>query len=129
MKKLLIGLTLYIAILIGAVTVGENLTSAEINVIEKNGFKVLDNGDSENITTIACETKSLKQYGMRKDKYGVMVCTNVFDKLDLSVLTEKQAKGVKIGDILLITYKGDHVIKVKKNDLKIGNKIDGQKIN
>lgn len=49
---------------------------------------------------------------------------NVFDKKDTIFIDQRYKKGT----ILLVTFDGDQIVKVKKNDKNVANKVIGQKI-
>lgn len=61
----------------------------------------------------------------KKHKDGSSV-TNVFDSNDNKIFIDQKYKK---GTILLITFDGDQIIKVKKNNLSVANKVIGQKYN
>jgi len=117
MKRFLMGLAVGVMVIAGAVGC-TNETPQEkqhVDVIEKNGFKVLDVKQKENRISIACAVKSNKDFGFTGSEKGELTCQNIYDDTDLTVLTPEQAKGFEIGDLVVVTYKGDWVEKVEKN--------------
>jgi co-chaperonin GroES (HSP10) len=59
------------------------------------------------------------------DGDGYVMAMNVFDNTD-EVAINKMA--LRKGDVVLITFYHDDVVKVKLNQLNIGDKVKGQKI-
>lgn len=88
----------------------------DVDVVKENGYMVLEDNSKSDSTIVA------KITGTEGKDYNNAV--NVYDKKDTIVLD----KGFKKGDIVLITFNGDDVVKVEKNELNIGDKVEGQKI-
>lgn len=94
----------------------------------KNSFIVLNQKEKKNRTTIVTKAVTPKSVGLKVRK-GELVVQNVFDYADFTVLTKKQAKGLKVGNIINVTYNQDHIEKVVKNKFNVENKVIGQKWN
>lgn len=92
-----------------------------VKVKKAHGFIVLDQKEKANRTTVVAKiTKVNSRYTF---------VTNIFNNKDTIVLDKNDAKGLKVGGIVLVTFNQDDVEKVKKNTLNIENKVIGQKIN
>ncbi|MFS0905743.1 hypothetical protein AB3N02_22105 [Priestia aryabhattai] len=128
-KQLIMSVVALMGILFGSIGIESTIADTEVDVVHKNGFTVLDDGNKNNETTIVCKAVPNSDYGMKVDEYGVLTCVNVYDSADFVVLTPQQAKGVNYGDVLLVTFDGDDVANVQLNSLNIGDKVSGQKIN
>lgn len=101
--------------------------SDTLSIKDAHGFKVLNQYEKANHTTIVSRIVLPSSLGFDNVK-GELGSINMFDDTDFTVLTKKQAKGLKTGDIVLITYNGDHVVKVEKNKKKINVTVNGQTI-
>ena len=128
-KQLIMSVVALMGILFGSIGIESTIASTNVDLVHKNGFTVLDDGNKDNQTTIVCEAVPNSDYGMKVDEYGELTCVNVYDSADFVVLTPEQAKGVSYGDVLLVTFDGDDVANVQLNSLNIGEKVSGQKIN
>lgn len=128
MKKLLISLVAVLGLGFGVNTLVSNIQEAhaEAKIVEQNGFKVLE-GSTDEYSTIVCEALPNEHFGIRTEK-GEIACQNVYDYADFLILTPEQAKGFEYGDVLLVTFKGDHVDNVQLNTLNVGDKVEGQKL-
>lgn len=127
MKKFIISLSVIAGLFtFNALT---NDANAEIKIVESNGFQVLDdNSNKDDETTVVCQAVPNEKYGIKTDKYSKLTCINVFDDADFIVLTPQQAKDVDYGDVVLVTFDGDHIIGVHQNTLNIDGKVFGQRI-
>ena len=149
MKRFLIGLGVVVLAITGAVAyenavqnnveakvqqLRENSNGSKfirkeiVDVKDSNGFIVLDQKEKANHTTIVAKAVSADDFGFEMED-GEVIVQNVFDYADFVVLTKEEAKGVEIGSIQLVTFDGDNVKEVKKNDLFVANKVFGQKFN
>lgn len=92
-----------------------------VKIKDKYGFKVLDIKQGKYDSTVVSMVVDNDE-----DKDGIVYTVNMFDKKDKMGI-ESNGK-YKKGDIVLISYHEDQIVKVEKNKLKITNKIDGQKV-
>lgn len=137
MKRFLIGMGIALVAVFGAFVVNSNVNGmtdemasnnnnpvevvkAEevVNVVEQDGFKVLDVNHKEDYSTIVVKVNSIES-----DEY--VTALNVFDDEDEVVLDKED---LKIGDIVLVTFEQDDVVNVEKNTLNIENVVVGQEI-
>lgn len=109
--SLVVGLTIY--------SVGKNLRDTkDVGVVKEKGFMVLKDNSEDESTIVAKITDE------DSDGDGYVNATNVYDKNDTIAI----GKGFGKGELVLITFNNDDVVKVELNELVIGDKVKGQKI-
>lgn len=96
--------------------------TAEVGIVEQNGFMVLDVVQKSNHSTIVAKVIEMS------DSQGDMVAMNIYDSDDIIFLEKEFSKGVGLGDVILITFNHDSVVKVTKNSMRVGERVKGQTV-
>jgi ribosomal protein S4E len=105
------------------ISCGDQIEIIEIiEIVDKQGFKVLDIKEEENQSTIVAQVEAFDLSN------GGVTAVNLFDSDDVVFLSSENSVGYQLGDLILITFENEKVIKVRKNKYNISTRIKGQEI-